>query len=93
MDALLTIIAVLGFGALIISAFVFISAAKRYVTGEDLQDELQAVNADLPQYRPWVERSKTDRRQNTEPVLFPITVQGMYVAEDRRKLPDRRRAA
>ena len=93
MDTLLTIIAILGLGALVISAYVFISAAKRYVTGEDLNAEIKAMESDLSPYRHWVDRADSDRRKNTQPVLFPISVNGELVTEDRRVNPDRRRAA
>lgn len=93
MDILLSIIGVLGVGALVISAYVFVGAAKRYVSGEDLQDEMVAMQADLPPRRHWIERAEADRRQNTQPVLFPITIDGVFVPEDRRVQSDRRRVA
>ena len=93
MDTLLTIIAILGLGALLISAYVFISAAKRYVTGEDLNAEMKAMQSDLSPYRHWVDRSQSDRRQNTRPTLFPITIDGELVSQDRRVNAERRQAA
>lgn len=94
MDTLLTIIGVLGLGALAIATWVFAAAARRYVTGEDLQDELDALQSDLSPYsRPWVPRGEKDRRQTAKVYSFPTTINGEYVAEDRRRIPDRRTRA
>ena len=93
MDTLLSIIAVLGIGALMISAWVFMGAAKRYVSGEDLDAESAAMDGDLSPYRHWTERAHGDRRQNRSPVVFPITVNGVRIDRDRRTGSDRRQAA
>jgi len=92
MDVLLTIIGILGLGALLIAAWVFASAAKRYISGESLQREIQAMESDLTPYRRWTEREE-DRRRNDQAVEFPLTLNGVVVEEDRRGKPDRRRAA
>ena len=92
MDLLLTIIGILGLGAFLIAVWVFASAAKRYVTGEDVRAEMEAMQSDLSPYRHWVNRDKTDRRK-TPCNVFPITVDGVTIREDRRRKPDRRRAA
>lgn len=93
MDTVLTVIGILGLGALIIAAWVFVSAAKRYVTGEDLREEMEAMQSDLSPYKHWVDRSKKDRRKDSNSVHFPITIDGMLIKEDRRQHSDRRRAA
>lgn len=92
MDALLTVIGILGLGALLIAVWVFASAAKRYVTGEDVRAEMEALQSDLSPYRQWVDREPKDRRK-TPANVFPITVNGVTIREDRRRNPDRRRAA
>ena len=92
MDTLLSVIGLLGLGALIISAYIFASAAKRYVSGESLQAEMDAMDSDLSPYRHWADRSKNDRRKNSEEVEFPLAVNGKVIEFDRRK-GDRRRAA
>ena len=92
MDTILSILGILGLGALVIAAYVFASAAKRYVSGESLQAEMEAMDSDLSPYRHWAERSRSDRRKNDEPVEFPLTVNGKVIEFDRRKA-DRRRAA
>ena len=83
MDTILTLVSILGLGALIISVYIFAMAARRFVTEDDYASS--AANDD------WVERSGQDRRQNTRPVLFPITINGELITEDRRK--GERRAA
>lgn len=92
MDELLTIIGILGLGALLIAVWVFASAARRYVTGEDVRAEMEAMQSDLSPYRHWVDRENADRRQ-TPCNVFPITVNGAVIREDRRRQSDRRRVA
>jgi hypothetical protein len=93
MDIILTVIGILGLGALLIAAWVFASAAKRYVTGEDLREEMEALQSDLSPYRHWVERERTDRRQRPPPNVFPITIKGTQIQHDRRRTNDRRQVA
>ena len=88
MDVVLIILGVLGLGAIVISAYVFTVAARNYVSEDELQDKLRP---DMPS-RPLVPRSRTDRRSG-EMVQFPLTVNGVVISEDRRRLPDRRQAA
>lgn len=92
MDTFLTIIGVLGLGALVIAAYVFANAAKRYVNGDTLRSEMEAMESDLSPYRHWEERTTRDRRQNSGPVQFPLNVNGVVIEFDRRR-GDRRRAA
>ncbi len=95
MDMLLTIIAVLGLGALVISVAIFTFAARRYVSDEDA--ERMTLVADTGRDRRL--RTREDRRQSPPPEIFPITVNGELVprdrrqASDRRQLPDRRQQA
>jgi hypothetical protein len=82
MDAVLTLVSILGLGALIISVYIFAVAARRFVSDDDY--EQYAARAD------WVPRSGHDRRQNSRRVLFPITIDGKLITEDRRQGGDRR---
>lgn len=84
MDTILTIIAVLGLGALLISAFIFAMAARRFVSDDHHSEAHRPV---LSGYKP---RTREDRRQNPAPKLFPVTINGRYIAEDRRAGGDRR---
>lgn len=90
MDELLTIIGVLGLGALLIAAVVFASAAKRFVTGEDLLEDMEAMQSDLSPYKNWQNRASQDRRKNHDDNVFPMSVNGVVIEEDRRMRPDRR---
>lgn len=86
MNLVLTIIAVLGLGALLISVVIFTMAARRYVSDED-NEPLGLVADSGRDYQP---RTRDDRRQSPPPSVFPITINGQLIPEDRRQLPDRR---
>lgn len=92
-DTLLSVLGILAIGACLIAVWVFAGAAKRYITGEDMREEMQAMESDLSPYRHWVDRAPSDRRQARPPIQFPITVNGAVIREDRRSYQDRRRAA
>ncbi|GAB5450576.1 MAG: hypothetical protein Hals2KO_09040 [Halioglobus sp.] len=89
MDVVLITLGVLGMGAVLVSAWVFMVAARNYVT-EEPEDFRSAPrrSADIK----LVERSATDRRRG-QPVTFPLMVNGILIEKDRRTLPDRRKAA
>ena len=89
MDVVLIILGVLGLGAIIIAAYVFTVAARNYVSAED-NHRRQTENG-APTARP-VPRSPTDRRSGRT-VQFPLSVNGVVIPEERRHLPDRRKAA
>ncbi len=89
MDVILIILGILGFGAIVIAAYVFTFAARTYVSAED---NLQRKNHAATTNKPFVERSPRDRRSE-DPAQFPLTVNGEVIAEDRRRQPDRRKAA
>ena len=55
-----------------------------------MRAEMEAIQSDLSPYRLWVDRQKSDRRQNPNNV-FPIMVNGEVIREERRKNSDRRR--
>lgn len=86
MDTLLAAIGFLGLGALLIAAFVFASAARRYMAGPTQQDEV----VDLPSHRRARIERLGDRRCNTEPVVFPLIIDGEVIREDRRRGERRR---
>ncbi|MEZ5571809.1 MAG: hypothetical protein R3E64_07265 [Halioglobus sp.] len=89
MDVLLVILGVLGFGAIAISTYVFTVAARTYVS-EDHRLQ-RNHSADKPPSH-IVPRNPIDRRSG-RPVAFPLTVNGILIANDRRSLPDRRMAS
>lgn len=93
MDLIVNVISVLGLGAFLIAAWVFGSAAKRYVSGENLLEETAALESDLSPYRHWQDRSSTDRRRPAQSNVFPMMVRGELISEDRRSRGDRRNAA
>lgn len=90
MDVILLILGIMGFGAIVISAYVFMVAARNYVS-EDHLPYRGAAEASAQQ-RLLVERSETDRRCG-RPVTFPLAVNGILIAQDRRTQPDRRLTA
>ncbi|RLQ20730.1 hypothetical protein DWB85_15850 [Seongchinamella sediminis] len=89
MDIILVILGVLGLGAIAISAYVFTVAARNYVSSDEKHRRTRPLTRTASQM---VERSTTDRRSG-RPVTFPLKVNGMLIIEDRRVLPDRRKAA
>lgn len=85
MDAVLIILGIMGCGAIVVSAYVFTVAARNYVSEED-----RRYGSRHPAH--FVERNPVDRRSG-RPVTFPLTVNGILIAHDRRVLPDRRATA
>ena len=90
MELLLTTIGFLGLGALVIAAWVFVSAARRYVSGEERNAENEALDSDLSPYRDWASRDGDDRRQQRQPVDFPVIIVGERIDQERRRIADRR---
>lgn len=86
MDVLLIILGVLGFGAVVISTYVFTVAARTYVS-----DDHRRYRSPSPQTSPssMVVRNPVDRRSG-RPVTFPLTVNGILIANDRRSHEERR---
>jgi hypothetical protein len=91
MDTVLIILGVLGLGAVLISAYVFTVAARNYVS-ENKHHESHPQAATPPE-KGLIERSNSDRRQVVNRAPFPITVNGILIAAERRWLPDRRMPA
>lgn len=83
MDAVLIILVIMGLGAIVVSAYVFTVAARNYVS----EDHRRYGRGRHPAH--YIERSLVDRRSG-RPVTFPLTVNGILIAHDRRVLPDRR---
>jgi hypothetical protein len=88
MDIVLIILGVLGFGAIVIAAYVFTVAARNYVSDED---HPQRDTPATPGEHHFISRSPVDRRQN-KPIEFPLTLNGVVIPQDRRQLSDRRAA-
>ena len=91
MDIVLIILGVLGVGAIAISAYVFTVAARNYVS-EDHKKHRSSPQGNPVRARMLITRSEKDRRSG-KPVTFPLTVNGVLIAKERRHQPDRRRAA
>lgn len=89
MDTILVILGVLGFGAVVIAAYVFTVAARSYVSENGSAEKTTSTPSAS---KTLIERSQHDRRQIVQ-LEFPITVNGLLIPQDRRALPDRRRAA
>ena len=89
MDVVLIILGVLGLGAIIVSAYVFAAAARKYVSNNP--DENRHTHSPAPRAH-LIQRRPTDRRSN-KPIVFPLTVNSVLVQQDRRQQPDRRQAA
>lgn len=79
MDTVLVILGILGFGAIIVSAYVFTVAARDYVN----DDEQQAVPNSY-RNNPHTERSNADRRRSNNVVQFPLALGGVIITADRR---------
>lgn len=85
MDTILIVLGVIGFCAVVVSAYVFTVAARHFVS----DDEFELDSEDPSQPREWSVRSPYDRRRG-HPVNFPLHVNGVLVPRDRRQLPERR---
>ena len=88
MQTVLITLGVLGFGAVVISAYVFTVAARNYVSDKrDLAEVVDLVHVGEKLY---VVRSSTDRRQ-ADSKVFPLElVSGEVIHLDRRRDEDRR---
>ena len=88
MDVVLIILGILGFGAILISTYVFTVAARSYVS-DDLRSN--QGNPSGSREQGMVARNPVDRRSRG-PVTFPLNVNGILIANDRRGPSDRRMA-
>lgn len=89
MDVVLIILGILGFGAIVISAYVFTVAARNYVSDEAEHGSDQPQS---PARDGFVMRTGRDRRRGVT-VQFPLTVNNVVITQDRRQIPERRSAA
>jgi hypothetical protein len=89
METVLLILGILGFGAVVIAAYVFTVSARNYVSEHDRVEKSDTANSHNKIIN---ERSLRDRRQRVQ-LEFPVTVNGIVIPNDRRILPDRRFAA
>jgi hypothetical protein len=83
MDVVLVTLGILGVGAIVVATYVFVGAARNYVSEEPIALRGSAEN-------PMVERFGGDRRCGQQ-VTFPLMVNSILIEKDRRILPDRRR--
>jgi hypothetical protein len=84
MNTVLIILGILGGGAVLIATYVFIVAARAYVSeGSALTCSTRAQE--------YLDRGASDRRSG-EGIDFPLVVNGIVIPKDRRKRPDRRLA-
>jgi len=86
MDVVLIILGVLGFGAIVISTYVFTVAARTYVSDDHRHPRKYTVDE---QARRLVVRNPVERRSGRV-VTFPLTVNGILIANDRRQNVERR---
>ncbi len=86
MDVVLIVLGVLGVGAVVVSTYVFTVAARTYVSDEHRRPH---GTGNESQPRQQVARNPKDRRSG-RPVTFPLTVNSILIANDRRSRPDRR---
>ena len=89
MEIVLIVLGILGFGAIVIAAYVFTVAARNYVS-----DDTHVPHSEhTPQRRQgFITRDPKDRRRDAS-AEFPLTVNSVVISRDRRRLPDRRAAA
>ena len=87
MDVILASLGILGIGAIAISTYVFLVAARNYVSEDNRPGRSDASDPALPHQL--VARRPTDRRGGRS-VTFPLAVNGILIATDRRTLADRR---
>ncbi|MBE9538914.1 MAG: hypothetical protein IMF06_07515, partial [Proteobacteria bacterium] len=77
MDTVLLVLGILGFGAIVVAAYVFTVAARNYVS--DHNDAVKTAEAASPD-RVFIERNRHARRQEVQ-VVFPITVNGTVIPQ------------
>lgn len=88
MDAFLITLGSLGLGAILISSYLLLVAARNYA----IEEPGKRCNREYQKSYKLVPRSDTDRRSD-KPVVFPLTVNGILITQDRRTQSDRRIAA
>ncbi len=89
MEVILITLGVLGLGAIVFSAWVFMVAARNYVSDEPSYYKRTSGRRGPHHY---IDRNSSDRRTG-HPATFPLMVNGILIEKDRRVQPDRRAAA
>ena len=90
MDVVLIILGILGFGAIVIAAYVFTVAARNYVSEDD---PLPLSGWESSRRERFVVRNGQERRRGGAPVKFPMTINSKVIPRDRLELPERRAVA
>lgn len=94
MNTVLLILGFLSVGVIVIATYVFMVAARNYVSREPFEQQtaerFEADEVNIPQY---VGRLSRDRRQINNVIHFPITLPNGEVVEHDRRLSDRRSKA
>lgn len=85
-----SILTLLLIGAATSALFVFVSAARLYVSHSDEAD-LALSNAEPERRSINPSRREGDRRKSDGNVEFPLRLGNMVIENDRRRTPDRRR--
>jgi len=84
MNTVLVVLAVLGIGAIVISAYVFAASARRYVS-EDESAKTDAEPTETDELsRLYVVRSSSDRRNTDQAAQFPLQVGASVIQQERR---------
>ena len=90
MEIVLITLGMIGFGAIVIAAYVFTVAARNYVsTDEDFYTNGTAVRS----HENFVPRESVDRRRNTVQPQFPMIINSVVIPRDRRRSSERRAVA
>jgi hypothetical protein len=91
MNTVLLILAFLSVGAVVIASYVFMAAARNYVSEGSsegqVSDDFQLDGVNAPDY---FVRSSQDRRQINNVIDFPITLTNGQVVFHERRLCERR---
>jgi len=90
MEVVLITLGIIGFGAIVIAAYVFTVAARTYVSSED--QHFLDLRADASR-DDFVKRDPVDRRRSSSPSQFPMIINSVVIPRDRRKTPERRAVA
>jgi len=87
MDVILASLGIMGIGAIAVSTYVFLVAARNYVSEDNRPAQGDSSDPAVPHQL--VARRPTDRRGGRS-VTFPLAVNGILITSDRRTLADRR---
>ncbi len=89
MDAVLIILLLMGVCSITLALYILVDAKRNYMSPE--RESRIRPGFGTGDHQRYLERSKRDRRSG-QTVSFPLMIDGRMISEDRRKLPDRRRA-